>query len=82
MEGFGPDPFVDGTVLRYWLGRPAEVELSVYDLLGRQVYRWEGQRVAGWHTEWVETNNWAAGLYVYRLLVGEQLHTGRLVKLQ
>lgn len=82
VQGFGPDPFVEGTALRYWLGRPADVELAVYDVLGRQVYAVQKHRVAGWHTEWVEASHWPAGLYLYRLQVGDLLHTGRMVKIQ
>ncbi|WP_397546034.1 endo-1,4-beta-xylanase [Rhodothermus marinus] len=82
VEGFGPDPFVEGTVLRYWLGRPAEVMLEVYDVLGRRVYGWRGRRVAGWHAEWVEGSSWPSGLYVYRLEVDGRLHTGRILKIQ
>ena len=82
VKGFGPDPFVEGTTLHYWLGRPAQVKLAVYDVLGRQVYTTAGRRVAGWHTEWVDANGWSSGLYLYQLQVEDQVHTGRMVKMQ
>jgi hypothetical protein len=82
VKGFGPDPFVEGTTLHYWLGRPAQVKLAVYDVLGRQVYTTAGRRVPGWHTEWVDANGWSSGLYLYQLQVEDQVHTGRMVKMQ
>ena len=68
-----PNPFRDGTTIRYELDTQAEVTLEVFDVTGRRVRVLDaGQRPAGVHTvDWdgrdVEGLSVASGLYLYRL---------------
>lgn len=57
----------------------AVVRLVVYDLLGRRIetHRY-GSFSAGGHTVSVETADWAAGTYPYRLTVGDDIQTGTI----
>ena len=78
LEQNFPNPFNSGTVIRFDLDRPGEIELSLYDLAGRKVatlargprpagryeVRWDGRGPAG--------SRLASGVYLYRLQSGER----------
>ena len=72
-----PNPFTGRTTIRYSLPEAAEVELIVYDVLGRQVRRLVDERKrAGnhevvWNGRDVSGNPLASGVYFYRLKAGE-----------
>jgi penicillin amidase len=63
-----PNPFNPVTTIRYRLPSAVNVELSVYDVLGRRV-AWlvNGLQTAGEHRVEFNAGNLASGLYVYRL---------------
>ena len=68
-----PNPFQNGTVLRYQLAKSSSVRLAVYDAAGRQVRSLvSGAQTAGTHAiEWDGRNDSGsllpAGVYLYRL---------------
>ncbi|MEM1042788.1 MAG: T9SS type A sorting domain-containing protein [Bacteroidota bacterium] len=66
-----PNPFGTATTLNFTLGTPAEVSLTVYDVLGRVVDRVEaGARAAGFHAlEW-HPPSLSGGTYLLRLSAG------------
>ena len=75
-----PNPFRTGTTLRYTLDRAADVTMTVYDALGRQVATLvDATEAAGEHTvEWSAAAA-APGLYVVRLQAGDQVGTHRML---
>jgi hypothetical protein len=66
-----PNPFNSVTVIRYELPRSEEVELVIYNLLGRQIAVLEkGKKDAGYYkVEW-KASNLPTGVYFYRLTAG------------
>ena len=51
--------------------QPADVEVAIYDVLGRRVATLvDDRRSAGSHVAEVDAANWAAGVYVCRLSAG------------
>ena len=63
-----PNPFAESARVVYDLPTAAEVELAVYDVLGRRVLRLAGgEREAGRHTVELRGLDLAAGTYVVRL---------------
>ena len=74
-----PNPFNSGTLIRFALPTPVEVELAVYNLAGQRVVNLvQGSRAAGAYTlRWDGRDDagreLASGMYVYRLQVGEGL---------
>lgn len=68
LMGNFPNPFNPTTTIRYALPRPADVELTIFNLLGQKVGEMHfGNQPAGiqqihWHGE-----NFASGIYIYRL---------------
>ena len=63
-----PNPARGTATLRYDLPEPAQVALTVYDVLGREVARLvDGARQAGAHRETLDASVLPAGVYVVRL---------------
>jgi len=88
LEQNYPNPFNAATRITYTLGEPAFATLKVYDLLGRPVitlvegYVGAGQHRVLWDGKDSEGNAVAAGLYEYRLRVGNFTARRRLILLK
>ena len=89
-EGFSlgpnyPNPFNPSTIIPYQLAALSEVRLEVFNLLGQRIATLvDGERPAGFHTAtWHATDAAgravAAGVYIYRMTIGEDSQTGRMV---
>ncbi|NQU27340.1 MAG: T9SS type A sorting domain-containing protein [Candidatus Marinimicrobia bacterium] len=83
-----PNPFNPITTLRYSLPVRSMVNLTVYDLLGREVKSLiSGTEEAGLQSViWDATNNIgkpvSAGIYLYQIRVGEFSETGKMILLK
>jgi hypothetical protein len=73
-----PNPFNSGTVVRFDLPTSADVNLAIFNLTGQQVATLvDGTRKAGTYTvHWDGRDDGdrelASGVYLYRLLAGDQ----------
>ena len=81
-----PNPFTEETYLTMDLPEAGKVQVEVFDLLGRRVYRWEQQVSAGYQKRIrIRLAQQPAGTYVYRVIVRTvsqtYTHTGRMVRL-
>ena len=80
-----PNPFNPSTIIPYQLATSAPVRLEVFNLLGQHIATLvDGERSAGFHTAtWHATDAAGravgAGVYVYRMTVGVESQTGRMV---
>jgi hypothetical protein len=76
LEQNYPNPFNPTTVITgQWAGE-SEVQLVVYDLLGREVATLaSGRYPAGRHMFTFDANNLASGVYLYRLTAGNSTVT-------
>ena len=80
-----PNPFNPSTVIPYQLPTAASVRLEVFNVLGQRVATLvDGEQAAGAHTAvWTATDEAgqavSAGVYIYRLAVGDAMATGRMV---
>ena len=80
-----PNPFNPATIIPYQLAASSHVRLEVFNLLGQRIATLvEGEQPAGSHTaRWQATDAAGravgAGVYLYRLTVGEAHQTGRMV---
>ena len=80
-----PNPFNPSTIIPYHLAASSEVQLEVFNLLGQHIATLvDGERSAGFHTAtWHATDAAGravgAGVYVYRMTVGVESQTGRMV---
>ncbi|HTR81331.1 MAG TPA: glycosyl hydrolase family 18 protein [Bacteroidota bacterium] len=63
-----PNPFNPSTTISYFLPSAERVQLSVYDVLGREVRRLaEGYQTAGFHKYVFDGGELATGVYIYRI---------------
>ena len=83
-----PNPFNPVTTLRYDLPEDAMVNITIYDMMGRQVSTLvSSQQTAGYKSvKWNATNNKgspvSAGLYLYTIQAGEFRQTKKMVLLK
>ena len=88
LEQNYPNPFNPSTTISYSLKDAGEVELKIYDMLGRVVRalvsetRLAGQYSVVWDGRDDLGNQVASGLYVYTLVAGEFQSTRRMVFLK
>ena len=75
-----PNPFAASTTLAFDLPTPADVTVSIYDVLGRRVETLlSGPMAAGTHHAAWAPAGLPSGLYVVRLEAGDVMQTRRLV---
>nr|ABZ07815.1 putative FG-GAP repeat protein [uncultured marine microorganism HF4000_ANIW141I9] len=83
-----PNPFNPVTTLRYDLPEQANVNIIIYDMLGRQVRTLLNQtQDAGYRSViWNATNDYgkpvSAGVYLYKIQAGEFVQTRKMVLLK
>ena len=83
-----PNPFNPVTTLRYQLPEDAMVNITIYDMMGRQVRTLvSSQQSTGYKSvQWNGTNDAgspvSAGLYLYRIQAGEFRQTRKMVLLK
>ena len=74
-----PNPFNPSTSIKYELPRTLHVNLSVYDMLGRQVLVLVNEKKdAGIHEVHFNATNLASGVYFYRIQAGSYVETRKL----
>ena len=80
-----PNPFNPSTIIPYQLAASSAVRLEVFNLLGQHLATLvDGERAAGFHTAMWHAVDGAgravgAGVYIYRMTVGVESQTGRMV---
>jgi len=83
-----PNPFNPVTTLRYDLPENGLVNITIYDMMGRQVKTLiNGSQTAGYKTiQWNATNNVgqpvSAGLYLYTIQAGDFRETKKMILLK
>ena len=83
-----PNPFNAGTTIQFELASAANVRLSVYDVLGRQVavlldnYLKAGQQNLHWDGKNDQGDILPSGVYYYRLNIGGESAIGRAIYLK
>ena len=83
-----PNPFTTTTTLRYHTETPSDVELAVYDVLGRRVamlargFYVGGPHEAVWDGRSETGRALAPGVYFARLTAGDRAATRRLTLLR
>lgn len=74
-----PNPFRSSTHIAYDLPERSEIELTVYDLMGRRVKQLAtGSHSAGTHQVHLSASSLPSGVYIVRLRAGEKQKTRRI----
>lgn len=75
-----PNPFNSATNLTFSLNKPSEVSLFVFDLQGSLVAEKElGKSTKGKHSMRINAEDWANGIYIARLVAGDEQFSTKLV---
>ncbi|OQX88643.1 hypothetical protein B6D60_01605 [candidate division KSB1 bacterium 4484_87] len=78
-----PNPFNPTTTIPFSLQKSGNVELKVYDILGREVMTLIDRRMQpGYHKVTFDGNGLASGVYHYRLKFDGQVYTKRMLLLK
>jgi len=80
-----PNPFSSSTAIPYQLKKGSDVEVTIYDLLGKEVRKFfVGSQTAGsHHILWDGRNNFgkrvASGIYFYKLQAGDESQVRKMI---
>jgi hypothetical protein len=75
-----PNPFDGRSTITFSLSSSEDVEVAVYDLLGRRVKTvFDGQLGPGVHQMSIDATGYSPGIYFLRLRSGEGVRTGKLM---
>ena len=78
-----PNPFNATTLIEYTLLQPLQVEIEVYDLLGRTVTKLsDGLKSAGRHQAVWHANDMPSGIYFYKLQADDYTETRKMILLK
>ena len=80
-----PNPFNSSTVFNFYVPSTASVEFNIYDILGKKIKTvlngiaspgwhrntWDGKDETGWYV--------ASGIYIYQLISGGDIYTGKIL---
>jgi hypothetical protein len=75
-----PNPFFISTTLSFRLYKPENLHFTVYNVQSKIVYSIEERRNAGEQQIQWNAEGLPAGLYFYRLVAGDRVASGKLVK--
>lgn len=78
-----PNPFNPTTTIQYQLPKATNVEITIFNLLGQQVWKKEiTYQAAGQHEINVDLSNHSSGIYFYRLDAGDFVQTRKMILLK
>ncbi len=78
-----PNPFNSSTTIPYHLNIPGDVELSIYDITGRELLRIvKKKQQPGSDTVRLDMSDYSSGLYLYQLRVGKNSQTKKFLFIQ
>jgi hypothetical protein len=83
LEQNYPNPFNPTTTIKYAVPKAVNVELKVYDILGREVKTLvNAARNPGYYEVQFNAVNLASGVYFYRLKAGDYIKTSKMLLLK
>ena len=75
-----PNPFNPTTSISYSVAQVGQVELTVYDMLGKEIATLVNEvKTAGQHTVSFDGTDLTSGIYFYTLTAGEQRSTNKMM---
>jgi hypothetical protein len=78
-----PNPFNPSTTIEFSLPKSENVELKVYNILGKEVSTLVSKKLnQGNHTYQFDSNNLASGIYYYQLVAGQYREVKKMILLR
>jgi hypothetical protein len=78
-----PNPFNPSTSFTYSLKQSGDVQISIYDAVGKEVKSIvNGFREAGSYQVTFEAQNFASGIYYYRIIASDFIQTNKMILLK
>ena len=77
-----PNPFISAITVEYELQQPEKVTLTISDGLGRIIKTIYRQPVTGKQKLVINTKGLPSGIYYYKLQAGEQVYSGKMIKVK
>jgi len=78
--GVYPNPFKESNTLHYSLAREAEVLIELYDVEGKLMKTLVNQKMRpGIYTVEMQSDDLAEGVYVYKIQLGKEVHTAKVI---
>ena len=75
-----PNPFNPVTTIDYSIAKAGKVELTVYDILGREVVKFVNEnKKPGKYSVHFDGSNYASGLYLYKLTAGDKIQVRKML---
>jgi hypothetical protein len=71
-----PNPFNPMTSIKYEIPKDGNIKLTVYDITGREIISINEYRQAGVYTYAFDGTNLASGVYIYKVVVGDNTNNG------
>ena len=79
MEQNYPNPFNPTTSISYKIPETANVQITLYDMLGRKLSTLVNERkLAGAYQLTLDMSTYSSGIYLYRMQAGNFVQTRRL----
>jgi hypothetical protein len=78
-----PNPFNPTTTIEYDLPKASQVKIEIYNLLGKKVGTiLDDYKNAGYHKLIFDSNNFASGVYIYRIQVDTYTNSKKMILLR
>ncbi len=83
-----PNPFNSSTTIKYEISQPSQVEVMIYDMLGKEIIQLyygikeAGVHSIGWHGFDNLGNPVSAGIYLYQIHAGQFIQSRKMVLLK
>jgi hypothetical protein len=75
-----PNPFNPSTTIKYGIKELTEVQIVVYDILGREITTLvNDEKPVGSYEILFDASNLPSGIYFYRLQAGDYIETKKMV---
>lgn len=76
-----PNPFKEGTTIKYYLPQAQDIELTVFDFTGKEVFKTKkNNESAGNHSIYFRSENSNAGIYLIKLQTKDGLLLNKMLK--
>ena len=67
-----PNPFNPSTTIEYWIPKPADVRLDIYNIIGQQIMTVVNEvHSPGVYRQSIDMSRFATGVYIYELRVND-----------